>query len=230
MFYALKKSFRSSKRPRERELRDLTASLTETYNDTHFVSAFIKVACRNNNDGDSSHVTVKRSHSPSSISDGQKYLAQSSPPISRRLIIALSPFLSPLNSGHEVLAAAAAAAAEAEEVGEQRRGINGRDVAVRRAGATQDLVDVVVDAGRRLPFAVHRDVRLDAGVPAGVDAAPGRLLRSPVRERGGLRGRNRERGRREKMRERGIEESVYLKQSQIIIINIVQNIYAVRRA
>lgn len=82
---------------------------------------------------------------------------------------------------HEVFAAAATAAAEAAEVGEQRRRIHGRhpqpNVAVRHAGATQGFVDVVVDARTRLPFAIHRHVRLDARVPTRVNVAPGRLLR-----------------------------------------------------
>lgn len=85
---------------------------------------------------------------------------------------------------HEVLTAAAATAAEAEEVGERRR-VRRRDpqsdvatpVVLHRA---QGLVGVI-DAGG-LPLAVHRNVRLDARVPARVDAAPGRLLkRSPSR-------------------------------------------------
>jgi len=90
---------------------------------------------------------------------------------------------------HEVLAAAAAATAEAAEIGEQRCRVRRRDsqpnIGVRRAGAAQDLVDVVVDAAGRLPFAVHRYVRLDARVPAGVDAAPSRLLRRPQDRLGG---------------------------------------------
>lgn len=100
--------------------------------------------------------------------------------------------------GHEVLPAAATAAAETEEVGEQRRGIHGRDVAVRCPGATQDLVDIVVDAGHRLPLAIHRYVRLDAGVPAGIDAAPGRLLRSSTASAGPAREKQRERERERK--------------------------------
>lgn len=101
-------------------------------------------------------------------------------------------------SGNEVLAAATTAAAEAEEVGEQRRRIDGRDVAVCRAGATQDLVDVVLDAGPRLPFAIHRHVRLDAGISVGVDAPPGRLLRSPSASAGPAREKRKrkERGKR----------------------------------
>lgn len=102
---------------------------------------------------------------------------------------------------HEVLTAAAA---ETAEVGERRR-VRGRDpqpnIGVRRAGAAQELVDVVVDAAGRLPFAVHRHVRLDARVPAGVDAAPGRLLRGPLaRPQGRSAGGGRECERKSKSR------------------------------
>lgn len=80
---------------------------------------------------------------------------------------------------HEVLTAAAATAAEAEEVGERRR-VRRRDPQPDVAApvllyGTEELVGVV-DAGG-LSFAVHRNVRLDARVPARVDAAPDRLLK-----------------------------------------------------
>lgn len=95
---------------------------------------------------------------------------------------------------HEVFTAAAATAAEAEKIGKQRRRFRGRgpqpNVALCHAGATQKLVDVVVDTDDRLPLAVHRHVRLDAGVPPSVDAAPGRLLRHSGSHR--VRSRERE--------------------------------------
>lgn len=116
-----------------------------------------------------------------------------------------SPSLS-RNRRHEVFAAATAATAEAAEVGEQRRRIHGRysqsDVGIWHAGTTQSLVNVVINTGARLSFAVHRHVRLDACVPTCIDAAPGRLLRlaltSMDRARSERRGRESKRERERK--------------------------------
>lgn len=87
----------------------------------------------------------------------------------------MSTLIVPTEYSDEVLAAAAA---EGKEVGE-RGVLGGYDAETRRPWPAVDGLEELrelVDEESVLPFAVNGDVRLDAGVPAGDDAAPSRLL------------------------------------------------------
>lgn len=86
-------------------------------------------------------------------------------------------------SSDEVLTAAAAAAAEGKEVGERRlldrRDAEGWGASSVDVDGVQELVGGV-SAESDLSFVVDGAVRLDAGVPARLDASAGRLLEPSV--------------------------------------------------
>lgn len=110
------------------------------------------------------------------------------------------------NRRYEVFAAAAAAS-EAAKIGGQRRRFYGcypqPNVGIQYAGATQGLINVVIDAGACLPFTIHRHVRLDACVPTCINVAPGRLLKLALTSMDrARREKRRKESRKERERER----------------------------